>query len=86
MNRTNEMVGQWARVEHYRLQCAQSWPDSPYKTAVIGSIRAALEDLGETSLPLERAVYAPRKKAQARVLMFPSSSIAAAAVPPLQAA
>lgn len=43
------MNEQWTAVEHYRLHCAEEWPDSPYKTAMIAAIRARLESLARAA-------------------------------------
>jgi hypothetical protein len=48
-NGANKMVGQWMRVEHYRLHCAEGWPDSPYKKAVLAAIRSTMENLKTAS-------------------------------------
>jgi hypothetical protein len=69
-------------MEHHRLHCAESWPESPYRDAVLAASLAALERIEAESEPLECAICASRKKAPARVLMFPSRSNVAAAVPP----
>lgn len=70
----DQMLRQWVRMEHYRLHCAESWTDSPYKVAVVAAIHSALERLEAASGPLDCTVCALRKKTTARVLMFPSRS------------
>jgi hypothetical protein len=40
---------QWIKVEHYRLHCAEQWPESDYKAAVLAGIRSTLKTLGATS-------------------------------------
>ena len=42
---TNEQLEQWIKIEHYRLHCAERWPDSNYKEAVLGAIRSTLNTL-----------------------------------------
>jgi hypothetical protein len=70
----NEMLRQWARMEHYRLHCAESWEDGSYKDAVVTTIRSALERLEAASGSVGCAVCTSRKKTPSRVLMFPSRS------------
>jgi hypothetical protein len=82
LNGSKEMLRQWARMEHYRLHCAESRTDSAEKRAVLASIHSALERLEAESGPVECAVCASRQPARARVLMFPSRSKVAAAIPP----
>jgi hypothetical protein len=36
-------------MEKYRLECAQRWPDSPYKEAVLKAIHSTLEHLEDRS-------------------------------------
>ena len=42
------MHRRWIAMEHYRLHCAEQWPDSPYKRAVIGAIQSTLRSLRTT--------------------------------------
>ena len=41
---------QWIKVEHYRLHCAEQWPESDYKEAALAAIRSTLKALEATSL------------------------------------
>jgi hypothetical protein len=43
------MHRQWIAMEHYRLHCAEQWPDSPYKRAVLEAIQSTLKRLRATS-------------------------------------
>ena len=82
VNELNETLRQWARMEHYRLHSAETRADGPEKRAVLASIHSALARLEAESGPVECAVCASRKPAPARVLMFPSRSVAAEVIPP----
>jgi len=71
-----ESLRQWVKTEHYRLHCAEEWPDSPYKEAVLAAARSALERLevavtDSFDLPA-CSVCAARRTPAAKVLMFPS--------------
>jgi len=74
MNRANE-TGQFWRQEHYRLHCAENWPDSPYKAAVLAAVHSALERLEATATepfdPPACMVCATRRP-PASVIIFPS--------------
>jgi hypothetical protein len=48
-NRTNETLGQFWRVERDRLHCAERWPYSPYKRAVLATVHSALKRLEATA-------------------------------------
>jgi hypothetical protein len=82
LNGSKDMLRQWARMEHYRLHCAESRTDGAEKRALLASIHSALERLEAESGPVGCVVCASRKPAPARVLMFPSRADTAAAVPP----
>jgi hypothetical protein len=74
-NGANKMVGQWMRVEHYRLHCAEGWPDSPYKKAVLAAIRSTMEHLKTASPALiesQQCMVCASRKTNSVVLMFPS--------------
>jgi len=43
-------IEQWIEMEHYRLQCAEAWPESDYKQAVLAAIESKLKTLETTSL------------------------------------
>jgi len=82
INRTNETLGQFCRVEHDRLHRAEQWPDGPYKQAVLAAARAALERLESTAVePFRRptCMVCDARKPSARVLMFPSRTKGSAA-------
>ena len=71
----NETLEQSIKTEHYRLHCMERWPDSPYKDAVLTAVRSTLELLeGSAAEPLEPPVcmVCATRKAQPRLLMFPS--------------
>lgn len=75
MDRVNEALQQFIKVEHYRLHCAEQWADGPYKEAVIASACAKLERLEAALAALQPAVCMvceSRKARGARVLQFPS--------------
>jgi hypothetical protein len=66
---------QWIKVEHYRLHCAEQWPESDYKDAVLAAIRSTLKTLEATSLaPVEqpRCMVCASLQAPAAVLELPS--------------
>ena len=87
-NGANKMVGQWMRVEHYRLHCAEGWPDSPYKKAVLAAIRSTIENLKTASPALiesQQCMVCASRKAKSVVLMFPSVPQASPSIPRLAA-
>jgi hypothetical protein len=45
-----QQLEQWIKVEHYRLHCAEGWPESDYKEAVLAAIRSTLNTLEAASL------------------------------------
>jgi hypothetical protein len=48
--RTDELLERWTKMGHYRLHCAERWPDSDYKEAVLAAIRSTLNTLEAASL------------------------------------
>ena len=72
----DESLLQWVKTEHYRLHCAEGWPDSSYKEAVLAAIRSVLERLEkagiEPSDSLACTVCATRRNKASKVLAFPS--------------
>ena len=42
---SNRRLEQCIRVEHYRLHCAERWPDSDHKEVVLAAIHSALKTL-----------------------------------------
>ena len=49
--REDEHLEQWIKVEeHYRLHCAERWPESDYKEAVLAAIHSTLKTLEAISL------------------------------------
>jgi hypothetical protein len=74
---SNEKLGQWMKMEQYRLQCVEMWPDSPYKQAVLCAIRSSLERLTAASPATAESpngiLPAPHKTPSA-VLEFPAGS------------
>jgi len=57
LRREDRHIEQWVKFEHYRLHCAEEWPDSDYKEAVLAAIHSTLKTLEATSLA---AVEQPR--------------------------
>jgi len=88
MTLENHKLGQWIKVEHYRLHCVERWDDSPHKQAALAGIRSALERLMAASPSLADSlpcmVCASRRR-EAVVLQFPSRSQAAPFIPRLAA-
>jgi hypothetical protein len=74
---TDEPLEQWTKMGHYRLHCAERWPDSDYKEAVLAAIRSTLNTLEAASLAPVRA--------PALVLEWPSRSQSPAAITRLAA-
>ena len=75
VNRTNNMLGPWINMEHYRLHCVERWKDSPYKEAVLAAIHSSLERLKTSSLaPFEppQCMVCASRRAESVVLEFPS--------------
>ena len=78
MKPANDNLAQLLMVEHYRLHCVESWPDSPDKQAVLAGIRSALDRLQAVSpacLPM--CMVCASRRREATVLQFPSPSVAA---------
>jgi hypothetical protein len=73
---SNEKLGQWMKMEQYRLQCVEMWPDSPHKQAVLAAIRSSLERLTAASPAAEspNAIVPASRKTGAPVLEFPAGS------------
>ena len=74
--RTDEQLEQWIKVEHYRLHCAERWPDSDYKDAVLAAIHSTLNTLAVVaSTPVERhrCMVCASLRAPALVLELPST-------------
>jgi len=67
---------QWVKTEHHRLHCAEGWPDSPYKEAVLAATRSVLDRLETAAIEpfdsLACMVCATRTSQARAVLMFPS--------------
>jgi hypothetical protein len=86
MDRVNEVLKQFVRVEHYRLHCAEQWADGPYKDAVLASACSKLERLEASAIAPHEAplcmVCENRKARSAQVLMFPSRPKGAVEVMP----
>jgi len=61
-------------VEHYRLHCAEEWPDTPYKEAVLAGIRSVLERLKASLTPIDpqQCVVCASRRTESAVLTFPS--------------
>ena len=75
VNRTNETLRQFLRVEHNRLHCVEQWPDSPYKEAVLATVHSSLERLEAAAIePFERpaCTICSARRPQAPVIMFPT--------------
>ena len=72
----DESLRQWVRTEHHRLHCAEGWPDSPYKEAVLAATRSALKRLEMAAFEpfdsLACMVCATRRNQARNVLVFPS--------------
>ena len=86
--RTDEELEQWKKMEHYRLHCAERWPDSDYKEAVLVAIRSTLNTLEAAFLaPTEqpRCMVCASLQVPAVVLEFPSRSQSPAAITRLAA-
>jgi len=50
LRREDKHLEQWILVEHYRLHCAERWPESAYKGAVLAAVRSTLKGLEAISL------------------------------------
>jgi len=77
LRREDQHIEQWIKTEHYRLHCAEEWPDSDYKEAVLAAIRSALKTLEATSLAAveqPRCMVCASRQGAAGVLELPSKS------------
>jgi hypothetical protein len=45
LSREDKHIEQLINVERYRLDCAERWPDSDYKKALLAAIHSALKTL-----------------------------------------
>ena len=76
-SRADQQIESWINVEHYRLDCAERWPDSNYKEAVLAAIHSTLKTLEAVAAaavePRPRMLGASRQ-APAAVLEWPSRS------------
>lgn len=76
-NPSNDTLTSRIRMEHYRLQCVELWPDSPHKQAVIASIHSALESLANAAtglVELPRCMVCNERRTRLELLTFPSKS------------
>jgi hypothetical protein len=88
LKREDKHLEQWIKVEHYRLHCAEQWPESDYKEAVLAAIRSTLKTLEAASLarveqPL--CMVCASLQAPAVVLELPSRSQSPTAITRLAA-
>jgi hypothetical protein len=61
LRRADKHLEQWINVEHYRLHCAQRWPESDYKEVVLAAIHSTLKTLEATSLaPVDSPLHGLR--------------------------
>ena len=83
MDRVNETLTQFMRVEHHRLHCAEQWADGPYKDAVIASACSKLERLEASAIaPFQPPICMVCEARRARVLPFPSRAKGGSVVMP----
>ncbi|HET9319525.1 MAG TPA: hypothetical protein VFO27_07110 [Bryobacteraceae bacterium] len=85
---TDEQTEQRIKMEHYRLHCAERWPDSDYKEAVLAAIRSTLNTLEAVSLaPVEqpRCMICASLRTPVLVLELPSRSQSPTAITRLAA-
>ena len=88
VNRADEQLEQWIKMEHNRLHCVERWSDSDYKEAVLAAIRSTLNTLEAASLaPVEqpRCMVCASLQAPAVVLELPSRSQSPTAITRLAA-
>jgi hypothetical protein len=88
LERADKHLEQWIKVEHYRLDCAERWPESDYKEAVLAAIHSTLKTLEPTPLePVEqpRCMVCTSLQTPAVVLELPSRSQSPAAITRLAA-
>ena len=77
LRREDKHIEQWVKMEHHRLHCAQEWPDSDYKIAVLAGITSTLKTLEATSLAAveqPRCMLCASRQGAAGVLELPSKS------------
>jgi hypothetical protein len=77
LNGADEQLEQWIMIEHYRLHCAEPWPDSDYKEALLAAIHSALNALeaaSAVSVEQRRCMLCASRRAPAEVLVLPSRS------------
>jgi hypothetical protein len=77
LSREDKHIEQWIKIEHYRLHCAEEWPDSGYKEAVLASIHSTLRTLEATSLAAveqPRCMLCASRKGAAGVVELPSKA------------
>jgi hypothetical protein len=80
---TDEPLEQWTKMGHYRLHCAERWPDSDYKEAVLAAIRSTLNTLEAASMaPVEerRCMICASLRTPVLVLELPSRPQSPAAI------
>jgi len=53
-------TNQWLAMESYRLQCAENWPESPFKQATLAAIWSTIESLSGEVRPSARILEFPR--------------------------
>jgi len=85
---TDEQLERWIKMEHYRLHCAEPWPDSDYKEAVLAAIRSTLNTLEAAPLtPVEQpcCMVCASLRAAVVVLELPPRSQSPAAITRLAA-
>jgi hypothetical protein len=46
-----DMKNRWLATEHYRLQCAENWPESSFKRSTLTAIWSAIESLSGEARP-----------------------------------
>jgi len=88
LNGADEHLEQWIKMEHYRLHCAEQWPDGDHKEAVLAAIRSALNTLEAASLARveqPRCMVCASLRAPALVVELPSRSQRPAAITRLAA-
>jgi hypothetical protein len=88
LRRADKHLEQWINVEHYRLHCADSWPESDYKEAVLAAIHSTLKTLEANSLAWveqPRCMVCASLQARAVVLELPSRSQSPTAITRLAA-
>jgi hypothetical protein len=77
LRREDQHIEQWIKTEHYRLHCAEEWPDSDYKETVLAAIRSTLKTLEATSwaaVEQPRCMLCASRQGPAGVLELPSKS------------